>query len=61
MAKCTIIATMTRLLCRELTLQNEYLRPKNEILSSKINKRSVFAEDEWRSCKSASRGGTIAN
>ena len=34
-----IIATITRLLCRELMLQNEYLRNENKILKSKINKR----------------------
>ena len=33
-----IIATITRLLCRELTLQNEYLRQENKILKSKIKK-----------------------
>lgn len=34
-----IIATITRLLCRELTLQNEYLLNENKILRSKIKKR----------------------
>ena len=43
-----IIATITRLLSRELTLQNEYLRHENKILKSKINKRLVFTEDERR-------------
>jgi putative transposase len=43
-----IIATITRLLCRELTLQNEYLLRENKILKSKINKRIVFTEDERR-------------
>jgi hypothetical protein len=37
-----IIATVTRLLCRELTLQNEYLRQENKILRSKIKKRIVL-------------------
>ena len=32
-----IIATVTRLLCRELPLQNEYLRQENKVLKSKIN------------------------
>lgn len=41
-----IIATITRLLCRELTLQNEYLRAENKILKSKINKRVSFTEEE---------------
>ncbi len=43
-----IIATITRLLCRELTLQNEYLRLENKILKSKINKRLSFTDDERR-------------
>ena len=43
-----IIATITRLLCRELTFQNEYLRRENKILKSRINKRITFTEDERR-------------
>jgi hypothetical protein len=43
-----IIATITRLLCRELTLQNEYIRQENKILKSKIKKRIVFTDDERR-------------
>ena len=43
-----IIATITRLLCRELTLQNEYLRQENKVLRSKIKKRIVFTDDERR-------------
>lgn len=43
-----IIATITRLLCRELTLQNEYLRQENKFLTSKIKKRIVFTDDERR-------------
>jgi putative transposase len=43
-----IIATITRLLCRELTLQNEYLQLENKILKSKVNKRIVFTDDERR-------------
>ncbi len=43
-----IIATITRLLCRELTLQNEYLSRENKILKSKIKKRIVFTDDERR-------------
>jgi putative transposase len=43
-----LIATITRLLCRELTLQNEYLRQENRILKSKIKKRIVFTNDERR-------------
>ena len=43
-----IIAIITRLLCRELTLQNEYLRTENKILKSKIKKRLSFTDDEGR-------------
>ena len=43
-----VIATITRLLCRELTLHNEYLRQENKILKSKIKKRIVFTDDERR-------------
>ena len=43
-----IIATITRLLCRELTLQNKYLHQENKILKSKIKKRIVFTDDERR-------------
>ncbi|MEN6385764.1 MAG: integrase core domain-containing protein, partial [Phycisphaerales bacterium] len=43
-----IIATIARLLCRELTLQNEYLRTENKILKSKIQKRINFTDDERR-------------
>ena len=43
-----IIATITRLLCRELTLQNEYLRQENKIYKSKIKKRISFTYDERR-------------
>ena len=43
-----LIATVTRLLCRELTLQNEYLRQENKMLKSKIKKRISFTDDERR-------------
>ena len=43
-----IIATITRLLCWELTLQNEYLLQENKIFKSKIKKRIVFTDDERR-------------
>ena len=43
-----IIATITRLLCRELTLQNGYLRNENKILEFKIKKRNVFTDGERR-------------
>jgi len=43
-----LIVTIIRLLCRELTLQNEYLKVENKILKSKIKKRTVFTDDERR-------------
>jgi len=43
-----VIAMITRLLCRELTLQNEYLLHENKILKSKIKKRIIFTDDERR-------------
>jgi hypothetical protein len=43
-----IIATITRLLCRELTLQNEYLRAENRILRSKIRKGIDFTDEDRR-------------
>ena len=43
-----IIATITRFLCRELVLQNEYLQKENKILRSKIKKRISFTDDERR-------------
>ena len=39
-----IIASITQLLCRELTLQNEYLRQENELLKSKIKKWIVLTD-----------------
>ena len=42
-----IIVTITRLLCRELILQNEYLI-ENKILKSKINKHISFTDEERR-------------
>ena len=44
-----VIATIARLLCRELTLQNEYLCLENKILKSKIKGRIRFTNDERRS------------
>jgi len=41
-----VIATVARLLCRELTLENEYLRLENRILKSKVEGRIRFTDDE---------------
>jgi hypothetical protein len=41
-----VIATIVRILCRELTLQNEYLRLENKILKSKIAGCICFTDDE---------------
>ena len=48
-----VIATVARILCRELTLQNEYLRLGNKILKSKIRGRVRFTDDERRSLAGA--------
>ena len=48
-----VIATVARILCRELTLQNEYLRLENKILKSKIRGRVRFTDDERRSLAGA--------
>ncbi len=48
-----LIAAVTRLLCRELTLQNEYLRQENRILKSKLKKRISFTDDERRTLAEA--------
>ena len=44
-----VIATVARLLCRELTLQNEYLRLENRILKEKVPGRIHFTDEERRS------------
>ena len=48
-----MIATVARLLCRELTLQNEYLRLENRILKEKVSGRIRFTEEERRSLMEA--------
>ena len=50
-----VIATVARLLCRELTLQNEYLRLENRILKEKIPGRLRFTDEERRSLTEAAR------
>jgi putative transposase len=52
-ANLPLIATVARLLCRELTLQNEYLRAENEILKSKVKGRIRFSDDERRNLMEA--------
>ncbi len=44
-----LIATIARLLCREQTLQNEYLRAENKVLRSKVKGRIRFNDEERRS------------
>ncbi|HUT73420.1 MAG TPA: hypothetical protein VM221_01130 [Armatimonadota bacterium] len=50
-----MIATVARLLCRELTLENEYLRLENRILKEKAqaNGRLRFTDEEPRSLMEA--------
>jgi len=43
-----VIALVARILCRELVLQNEYLRTENRILKSKVSKRLSFTDYERR-------------
>jgi len=48
-AALPLIATLARLLCRELALQNEYLCLENRILKGKIDGRICFTDEERRS------------
>jgi putative transposase len=48
-----VIAMVARLLCRELTLQNEYLRLENRTLKDKIPGRVQFTDEERRSLAEA--------
>ena len=48
-----MIATVARLLCRELTLQNEYLLLENRILKEKVSVRIRFTDEERRSLAEA--------
>ena len=48
-----VIATVARLLCRELTLQNEYLRLENRTLKEKVLGRIRFTDEERRSLAEA--------
>jgi len=44
-----LVATVARLLCRELTLQSEYLRQENRTLKAKVKGRIRFDDEERRS------------
>lgn len=44
-----VIATVARLLCRELTRQNEYLRLENGIPTETVSGRIRFTDQERRS------------
>ena len=48
-----VIATVARLLCRELTLQNEYLLLENRTLKEKVPRRIRFTDEERRSLAEA--------
>ena len=41
-----VIATVARLLCKELTLENEYLRLENQVLKQKVRGRICFKDHE---------------
>ena len=47
-ANIPLVATVARLLCRELTLQNEYLRKENKVLRSKVKGRIRFNDGDRR-------------
>jgi hypothetical protein len=47
-ARLLLIATISRVLCREQTLENEYLRVQCEVLRSKVPGRIRFTEEERR-------------
>jgi hypothetical protein len=49
-----VIATVARLLCRELTLQNEHLRLEDGVLKEKAPGRVPFTDEERRSLAEAS-------
>ena len=53
LASLPVIATVARLLCRELTLQNEYLRAENRILKGRLKGRVRFTDDERRTLVAA--------
>jgi hypothetical protein len=48
-----VIATVARLLCREVTQQNEYLLLENRTLKSKVPGRLRFTDEERRSLTEA--------
>ena len=52
-----VIATVARLLCRELTLQNEYLRLENRILKGKTPGRLRFTANCTTVWRVISEGG----
>ncbi len=52
-----VVASIARILCRELTLQNEYLRLENRTLRPKIEGRIWFTDDERRSLVDAALAG----
>ena len=53
-----VIGLVARILCRELVLQNEYLKAENRILKSKVSKRLSFTDDERRTFVDAVRTKT---
>ena len=48
-----VIATVARLLCQDLTLQNEYLLLENRILKEKVSGRIRFTDEERQSLAEA--------
>ena len=55
-----VTATMARLLCRELTLQNQYLRVENQVLKEEVPRRIRFTDEERRPLMRMSSAREIA-
>ena len=47
-ARLPLIATIARLLCREQTLEAEYLRVQYEVVRSRVRGRIRFTDEERR-------------
>jgi len=47
-ARLPLVATIARVLCREVTLENEYLRVQYEVVRSKVPGRIRFTDEERR-------------
>ena len=55
-AELPLIATVARLLCREVTLENEYLRLENKTLRGQLKGPVRLRNEERRALAQAARG-----